>query len=59
MHWQKLDCEQINVGVESGSPYVLKDVGKGTSLASIKTVFKWAKKHGIKRRAYLFIRHAR
>jgi radical SAM superfamily enzyme YgiQ (UPF0313 family) len=49
------NCEQINVGCESGSPYILNDVGKGTSLSSIKNVFKWAKKYGIKRRAYFLL----
>ena len=49
------NCDQINVGVESGSPYVLKEVGKGTSLTSIKNVFKWAKKYGIKRRAFFLL----
>lgn len=49
------NCEQINIGVESGSPYILKDVGKGASLASIKSVFKWAKKYGIKRRGFFLL----
>lgn len=55
-YWlKKAQCEQINVGVESGSPYVLTDIGKGTQLPSIKNVFKWAKKHGIKTRAFFLI----
>jgi radical SAM superfamily enzyme YgiQ (UPF0313 family) len=49
------NCEQINVGVESGSPYVLSDIGKGASLQSIKNVFKWAEEYGIKRRAFFLI----
>jgi len=52
---EKANCEQINVGVESGSPYVLTDVGKGTSLDGIKRVFAWAKKYNIKRRAFILI----
>ncbi len=51
----KANCEQINVGVESGSPYILKDVGKGSSVNTIKSVFKWAKKYGIKRRAFFLL----
>lgn len=51
----KANCVQINVGVESGSPYILKDVGKGTQVSGIKKVFKWAKKHGIKRRGFFIL----
>jgi radical SAM superfamily enzyme YgiQ (UPF0313 family) len=49
------NCNQINVGVESGSPYILKDIGKGTSLTGIKKVFKWAKKYNIKTRAFFLL----
>jgi radical SAM superfamily enzyme YgiQ (UPF0313 family) len=49
------NCEQINIGVESGSPYVLSDIGKGTSVERIKKVFEWAKKYGIKRRAFVLL----
>jgi radical SAM superfamily enzyme YgiQ (UPF0313 family) len=49
------DCEQINVGVESGSPYILRDVGKGTNITAIKNVFKWAKEYGIKTRGFFLI----
>jgi radical SAM superfamily enzyme YgiQ (UPF0313 family) len=48
-------CVQINVGVESGSPKILKDVGKGTSVESIKKVFAYAKKFGIERRGYFLL----
>ncbi len=49
------NCEQINVGCESGSPYILADVGKGTSVESIKNVFKWAETYNIKRRGYFLL----
>jgi len=49
------NCTQINVGVESGSPYILRDVGKGTNLTAIKNVFKWAKRYGIKTRAFVLL----
>lgn len=49
------DCDQINVGVESGSPKILNAIGKGTSVESIKNVFKWAEKYNIKRRAFFLI----
>jgi radical SAM superfamily enzyme YgiQ (UPF0313 family) len=48
-------CEQINVGVESGSPYILKDIGKGTTISGIKKVFEWAKKYDIKTRAFFLL----
>ena len=54
--WLKeANCNQINIGVESGSPGILKDIGKGTRIEHIKNVFKWARKHGIKRRAFILL----
>jgi radical SAM superfamily enzyme YgiQ (UPF0313 family) len=52
---KKANCNQINVGCESGSQKVLKGVGKGTNLQQIKNVFKWAKEYGIKRRGYFLL----
>lgn len=52
---EKAQCVQINVGVESGSPYVLTDIGKGASLMNIKEVFRWAKKYNIQRRAFFIL----
>lgn len=49
------NCKQINVGVESGSPHILNDIGKGTNLLSIRNVFKWARTYGIERRAYVLL----
>lgn len=49
------NCNQINIGVESGSPRILKDIGKGTRIEHIKNVFKWARKYGIKRRGYFLL----
>lgn len=49
------NCEQINVGVESGSSYVLRDIGKCTSVDGIKKVFMWAKAYGIKTRAFFLL----
>lgn len=51
----KADCHQINIGVESGSPYVLTDIGKGSQVSSIKKVFAWARKYGIKRRGFFLL----
>ena len=48
-------CVQINVGCESGSPNILRDIGKGTTLKNIITVFDEAKKVGIARRAFFIL----
>lgn len=52
---KEANCNQINIGCESGSPRILRDIGKGTSLHSIKNVFKWAKKYGIKTRGFFLL----
>jgi len=48
-------CKEIWVGVESGSPQILKELKKDTSTQKIKDVFKISKDVGIVRRAYLMI----
>ncbi len=54
--WLKsANCNQINIGVESGSPRILRDIGKGTRVEHIKNVFKWAKKYGIKTRGFFLL----
>jgi radical SAM superfamily enzyme YgiQ (UPF0313 family) len=49
------NCNQINVGCESGSQHILNDIGKGTKVEHIENVFDWAKKYGIERRAYFLL----
>ncbi|MBO1223367.1 MAG: B12-binding domain-containing radical SAM protein [Candidatus Scalindua sediminis] len=49
------DCSEIAVGVESGSPKILKQIGKGTTLKSIKQCVEMAKKAGILVRGYFII----
>ncbi|MCP3965335.1 MAG: radical SAM protein [Lentisphaerae bacterium] len=49
------NCEQINVGVESGSQRILNKIGKGTKVDHIRNVFKWAKEYGITTRAYFIL----
>ncbi|MHC4183568.1 MAG: B12-binding domain-containing radical SAM protein [Planctomycetota bacterium] len=48
-------CYEIAVGVESGSPKILKQIGKGTSVNTIKRCVAWAKKAGILVRGYFII----
>ena len=49
------NCNQINVGCESGSPKILRDVKKGLMVDRLIQVFDWARKHGIERRGYFLI----
>lgn len=55
-YWLKQSgCEQINIGCESGSNKILKDIGKGLTTKIIIRVFDWAKKYNIKRRAFFIL----
>lgn len=54
--WLKAsNCNQINVGVESGSDKVLKEVRKGTRINTVKNVFEWGRKYGIERRGFFIL----
>ena len=48
-------CYQIAMGIESGSPKILKQIGKGTTIKSIKRSVKWAKGAGILVRGYFIL----
>lgn len=55
-YWlKKAQCHQVNIGCESGSDAILKDIKKGMSTDIIKRVFCWAKMHGVKRRAFFLL----
>jgi len=54
--WMKeANCVQINVGCESGSPKVLRDMKKGISVEKITQVFEWGREFGIERRGYFIL----
>lgn len=56
MKWLMVaNCEQIDVGVESGSQKVLNYIGKGVTVEKIIQVFDWAKEYNIKTRAFTII----
>jgi len=56
LYWMKqANCHQINVGCESGSPKILRQIGKGVSVEKIRKVFQWGKKYDLNRRAYFVI----
>lgn len=48
-------CREGWFGLESGSPRVLKSIGKGTSVPTIRKAFKAAKEAGIMRRSYVLM----
>jgi len=52
---KKSNCNQVNIGCESGSDKILKDVGKGLRIETIQKVFKWAKTYGIERRGFFLL----
>ena len=49
---KKAQCHQVNMGVESGSDRILRDIGKGLRVKTVKKAFAWAKKAGIERRGF-------
>ena len=49
------NCVQINVGCESGSPKILRDMKKGISVEKMIQVFEWAREFGIERRGYFIM----
>lgn len=49
------NCHEISVGVESGSPKILKQIGKGTTVDKIKRCVSWAKKAKILVRGYFIL----
>jgi len=48
-------CHQINVGCESGSQKILKDIRKGLTINKIIEVFRLAEELGIERRAFFLL----
>jgi len=48
-------CYEIALGVESGSPKILRQIGKGTSVKTITRAVRWAQKHGLIVRGYFIL----
>ena len=48
-------CREAWSGLESGSPRILKSIGKGTSVPTIRRAFKAAREAGIMRRSYVLL----
>jgi len=51
----KAGCREVWFGLESGSPKILKAVGKGTTVATTRRAFKAAKEAGLMRRSYVLL----
>ena len=49
------NCYEIAVGIESGSPKILKQIGKGTTIGKIKKCVEWARKAKILVRGYFIL----
>lgn len=55
-YWlKKAQCHQVNIGCESGSDAILKDIKKGLTTDILRKVFDWAKAHGVGRRAFFLL----
>jgi len=52
---KRAGCKSLRYGVESGSPHILKYMGKHTDLERIIQAFRWAKEVKIETFAYLII----
>jgi len=52
---KEANCEQVNVGCESGSQSILNDIGKGVTITKVKRVFQIGKRLGINMRAFFMI----
>jgi radical SAM superfamily enzyme YgiQ (UPF0313 family) len=55
-NWMKrAGFREIWIGVETGSPRILRQIRKGTTIEQIKRAFKWSKDAGLLRRAYFMV----
>ncbi len=54
-HLAESNCKELWYGVESGSPDILNDMHKSSSVERIKKVFGLTKDYGIKTRAYFLL----
>ena len=48
-------CREVAIGIESGSPKILKQIGKGTTVETIRRCVKWSKEAGIIVRGYFIL----
>jgi len=48
-------CNQVNIGVESGSQKLLNEMKKGLTVEKTKKVFKWGKEVGLDMRGFFIL----
>jgi radical SAM superfamily enzyme YgiQ (UPF0313 family) len=48
-------CYEIALGIESGSPKILRQIGKGTSVRTLKRAVEWAQKYDLVVRGYFIL----
>jgi len=52
---KRAGCVEVWMGVESGSPKILKEIKKGATTRQITEAFRGAKEAGLKRRGYFMV----
>ncbi len=52
---RRAGCQRISLGVESGSPSILKNIRKGIDLDTVLTATRTAQKYGLQVRYYLMV----
>lgn len=52
---KRAGCKELWIGIESGSPKILRDMKKGIELDTVRCVFKEAAELGFLRRAYMLL----
>lgn len=56
LEWmKKAGCYKIDLGVESGSPTILKNIKKNITIEQIKQAFKWCREIGLKTLSYIMV----
>jgi len=48
-------CYEVAIGIESGSPKILRQIGKGTTVKTIKRCVEWARQADILARGYFIL----
>lgn len=52
---KRANCRELWIGVESGSPKILKQMQKGITVEKVKNIFRLTKEMGFYRRAYILL----
>lgn len=52
---KRANCNQVNIGVESGSQKILNDIKKGLTVKKVRKVFEWGKELDLHMRAFFIL----